>query len=102
MVIDLYGNIFISGQTFGFFPGFVNLGNADAFIARLGLPNQPPFANAGPDLIGNEGQNFTFDSSGSSDPDGIGDIVSLILTRPQLRLTIFLQRPTFLSTLQVW
>lgn len=40
----------------------------------LGIQNAEPVANVGMDLAGNEGQQFTFDGSGSTDPDGTGDI----------------------------
>jgi len=38
--------------------------------------NQPPTASSGPDQTVDEGQPVTFDGSGSTDPDGVGDIVS--------------------------
>jgi len=45
-------------------------------IRYLGGLNQRPVANAGTDQNANEGQNVTFDGSGSTDLDGQNDIVS--------------------------
>ena len=61
----------------GYFTGpatFGNLllpssGNSDVFVAKLGIEDSSPLANAGLDFSVNEGQLATLDGSGSSDPD---------------------------------
>jgi hypothetical protein len=40
------------------------------------IVNQPPLSNAGEDQVGDEGDVVTLDGSGSSDADGVEDIVS--------------------------
>ena len=48
----------------------------DDVVLKVGQPNTPPVADAGPDLVGNEGELLTFDGSGSYDPDAGDSIAS--------------------------
>lgn len=48
----------------------------NSFIAVIAEENTPPVADAGLDISGNEGNLLNFDGSGSTDPDGVEDIVS--------------------------
>lgn len=65
----------------GFFAGGVVLnppsGNSIRFaLAKYSGDNLPSASNAGSDQTVNEGHAVIFDGSGSTDPDGFGDIVS--------------------------
>lgn len=53
-------------------------GSRDGIILHFtqSMPNALPVSNAGEDRVVNEGQEVVFDGSGSSDPDGVEDIVS--------------------------
>jgi PKD repeat protein len=71
------GLIFISGDTWGSFSGYINAGESDSFILKISsFSNQPPSAEAGSNLSGTEGEVLTFDGSNSADPNGVGDIAS--------------------------
>lgn len=63
------GNTVVAGSAGTSF-GIARYEGGDSII------NQPPTANADPDQTVNEGQQVTFNGSGSTDPDGISDIVS--------------------------
>lgn len=61
---------YFAGMTsFGEIP-LASSGNNDIFVAKLGLENAPPLADAGLDLSADEAGSISFDGSGSSDPDG--------------------------------
>ena len=70
-----------NGEYIGFHSAATNLvpgdtnGYSDIFVVPTVI-NKPPIANAGPDLVGNEGQSLNFDGTGSTDPDGISDVTN--------------------------
>lgn len=51
-------------------------GNRELYYSTTAPQNQQPTANAGLDLVIDEGEQATLDGTGSSDPDGVGDIAS--------------------------
>ena len=71
-------DVYIGGYTRGALPGQTLGGFQDAFLINLTQPpaNHPPTANAGIDQTVTEGDLVVFDGSGSTDPDGLADIVS--------------------------
>ncbi|NVL89824.1 MAG: SBBP repeat-containing protein [Desulfobacterales bacterium] len=73
IALDFSGNAYVTGQTYGIFPGQTSAGYSDVFIAKLSgqvSQNQPPIADAGGPYAGDEGAAVTLDASGSTDPDG--------------------------------
>ena len=72
LVIQPDGKLVAAGNTYN--P--VNYNNGGFMARYIWKTNAVPSANAGPDLAGDEGQQLTFDGSGSTDPDGQADIVS--------------------------
>lgn len=70
-------SIYVAGIAGNDMLGQVDMGRiTDGFIAKISQPNETPIANAGPDQTIIQGQQMTLSGSGSTDPDGLGDIVS--------------------------
>ena len=68
LLTDLDGNVRIQDND--------NNGTATVNIGAYESSNQPPVADAGGPYVANEGDTFTLDGTGSTDPDGDETIVS--------------------------